>query len=110
MVSVVFDDTVEEVEKFLSANLAKYKLPMPNQNASDDEIRGYVAYFKWADQHLQPRDGTTPQPSAPGTSLPPSQTPNHWCVGAANPVFDAQTQWASGPGGQRFPVVAFRRM
>jgi len=25
-------------------------------------------------------------------------------------VFDAQTQWASGPDGQRFPVVAFRRM
>lgn len=25
-------------------------------------------------------------------------------------VFDGQTQWASGPGGQRFPVAAFRRL
>ena len=28
--------------------LAKYKIPMPNQNATDAEIKGYVAYFKWA--------------------------------------------------------------
>ncbi len=27
----------------------------------------------------------------------------------ASTVFEATTQWASGPGGQRFPVAAFRR-
>jgi nitrite reductase (NO-forming) len=44
--------------------LAKYKIAMPNQNASDAEIQGYVAYFKWADEHVQPRgtaDNTVPQ-------------------------------------------------
>jgi nitrite reductase (NO-forming) len=29
--------------------LAKYKVPMPNQSLSDEEIREYIAYFKWAD-------------------------------------------------------------
>jgi len=54
--------------------LAKYKLPMPNQNASDAEIREYLAYFKWADANLQPRGTTQPQPAAPGTAKPPGQT------------------------------------
>ena len=62
------------------AMLEKWKLPMPNQGLSDDEIRQYLAYFKWADQNLQPRGATPsgslpqPQPAAPGTTLPPSQT------------------------------------
>jgi nitrite reductase (NO-forming) len=34
--------------------LAKYKVPMPNQNLSDAEVREYVAYFKWADANIQP--------------------------------------------------------
>jgi nitrite reductase (NO-forming) len=29
--------------------LAKYKVPMPNQNLSEAEIRGYVKYFKFID-------------------------------------------------------------
>ena len=33
----------------------KYKLPMPNQNLSDEEIRQFVAYFKWADANLRPQ-------------------------------------------------------
>jgi nitrite reductase (NO-forming) len=37
--------------------LDKYKLPMPNQNLSDDEIRQFVAYFKWADSNLRPSTG-----------------------------------------------------
>jgi nitrite reductase (NO-forming) len=36
----------------------KYKVPMPNQNLSDDEIRQFVAYFKWADSNLSPNAGT----------------------------------------------------
>ncbi|HEY2188587.1 MAG TPA: multicopper oxidase domain-containing protein [Caldimonas sp.] len=54
--------------------LDKYKIPMPNQGLSEDEIKQYVSYFKWADQNLQPKGNTQPQPAAPGTSLPPSQT------------------------------------
>ena len=54
--------------------LEKFKLPMPNQGLSDEEIKQYIAYFKWADQNLQPKGTAQPQPSAPGTSLPPSQT------------------------------------
>lgn len=56
------------------ALLEQYKVPMPNQNLSDDEIREYIAYFKWADANLQPQGKSQPQPAAPGTALPPSQT------------------------------------
>jgi len=56
------------------AMLDKWKIPMPNQGLSDDEIRQYLAYFKWADQSLQPKGTGQPQPSAPGTALPPSRT------------------------------------
>lgn len=56
------------------ALLDQYKVPMPNQNLSDDEIREYIAYFKWADANLQPQGKSQPQPAAPGTALPPSQT------------------------------------
>jgi len=56
------------------AQLEKFKLPMPNQGLSDEEIKQYIAYFKWADQNLQPKGNAQPQPSAPGTALPPSQT------------------------------------
>ncbi|MET0657458.1 MAG: multicopper oxidase domain-containing protein [Steroidobacteraceae bacterium] len=45
------------------AILAKYTVPMPNQNVSEEEIKGYIAYFKWADEHLQPRGATQPTPS-----------------------------------------------
>lgn len=54
--------------------LAQWKVPMPNQNLSDQEIGQYIAYFKWADKNLQPRGKTQPQPAAPGSALPPSQT------------------------------------
>jgi len=63
------------------AMLDKWKIPMPNQGLSDAEIKQYLAYFKWADQNLQPRaapagpqPANTPQPAAPGTTLPPSKT------------------------------------
>jgi len=52
----------------------KYKLPMPNQNLSDEEIRQFAAYFKWADVNLRPQGQEQPQPAAPGTALPPNQT------------------------------------
>jgi nitrite reductase (NO-forming) len=56
------------------ALLDKWKIPMPNQGLSEEEIKQYLAYFKWADQNLQPKGKSQPQPSAAGTSLPPSQT------------------------------------
>jgi nitrite reductase (NO-forming) len=56
--------------------LAKYKLPMPNQNLSEDEIKQYVEYFKWADTNLRPRGEEQPQPAAPGTARNPSGTPS----------------------------------
>jgi nitrite reductase (NO-forming) len=54
--------------------LAKYKVPMPNQNADDAEIRAYLAYFKWADANIEPRGKTQPQPAAPGKARPPGET------------------------------------
>jgi nitrite reductase (NO-forming) len=79
------------------ALLDKYKLPMPNQGLSGDEIKGYISYFKWADQNLQPRAAqaqpaagpVTPQATPPGTALPPSRTesatpmPSHGMPGPA---------------------------
>ena len=56
------------------ALLDKWKIPMPNQGLSDDEIRQYLAYFKWADQNLQPKGTGQPQPAASGAALPPSRT------------------------------------
>jgi nitrite reductase (NO-forming) len=52
----------------------KYKLSMPNQNLSDEEIRQFVAYFKWADANLRPQGHEQPQPAAPGAALPPNKT------------------------------------
>ena len=54
--------------------LEKYKLPMPNQNLSDEEIREFVAYFKWADANVQPKGTMQPQPSAPEATKNPSET------------------------------------
>jgi len=54
--------------------LAKYKLPMPNQNATEQEIRDYIGYFKWADANLQPKGTTQPQPAAAGTAKAPNET------------------------------------
>ena len=42
------------------ALLDKWKIPMPNQGLSDDEIKQYLAYFKWADQNLQPQGAAPP--------------------------------------------------
>jgi len=56
------------------AMLDKYKVPMPNQNLSDEEVREFVAYFKWADTNLRPQGKEQPQPAAPGAALPPNKT------------------------------------
>jgi nitrite reductase (NO-forming) len=54
--------------------LAKYKVPMPNQNVSDAEIKQYIAYFRWADANLRPKGETQPQPADPAKSKPPGKT------------------------------------
>jgi nitrite reductase (NO-forming) len=35
--------------------LDKYKVPMPNQNLSEQEIKEYMEYFKWADANVKPQ-------------------------------------------------------
>ena len=35
--------------------LDKYKVPMPNQNLSEPEIKEYMEYFKWADANVKPQ-------------------------------------------------------
>ena len=54
--------------------LDKYKVPMPNQNLSEQEIKEYVEYFKWADANVRPQGTTQPQPAKPGTAKNPSET------------------------------------
>jgi len=56
------------------AMLDKYKVPMPNQNLSEGEIREFITYFKWADANLQPQGQRQPQAAAPGSALPPNKT------------------------------------
>jgi nitrite reductase (NO-forming) len=41
------------------AMLEEWKIPMPNQYLSDEEVANYVRYFHWADQNVKPGD---PQP------------------------------------------------
>jgi nitrite reductase (NO-forming) len=56
------------------AMLDKYKVPMPNQNLADKDIREFIAYFKWSDANLKPKGERQPQPAATGTTLPPDKT------------------------------------
>ena len=56
------------------AMLDKYKVPMPDQNLSDQEVREFIAYFKWADANLQVKGQHQPQTAPAGTRLPPNRT------------------------------------
>jgi nitrite reductase (NO-forming) len=47
---------------------------MPNQNLTDQEVREYMEYFKWADANVRPQGSTQPQPAKPGTAKNPSET------------------------------------
>ena len=54
--------------------LVRYKVPMPNQNLSDAEVREYIAYFKWADANLRPEVAMAGMkaivPDSPGAQFP----------------------------------------
>jgi nitrite reductase (NO-forming) len=49
--------------------LDKYKLPMPNQNLSDAEIKEFAAYFTWADTNLRPQAKEQTAPAPPKNAL-----------------------------------------
>ncbi len=53
--------------------LAKYKVPMPNQNLADEDIKEIIAYFKWADENIHVHDKAQPH-AAPDASKPASET------------------------------------
>jgi nitrite reductase (NO-forming) len=62
------------------ALLDRYKLPMPNQNLSDEEIRDFVSYFRWADANLKPQAGeqakaVAQEATAPSANGAPVQSP-----------------------------------
>jgi nitrite reductase (NO-forming) len=40
--------------------LQRYRVPMPNQHLSDEEIADYLRYFHWADQNVQPGSAQPP--------------------------------------------------
>jgi nitrite reductase (NO-forming) len=77
------------------AMLDKYKLPMPNQNLTSQEIRQFIAYFEWADANLKPQGGRQPQ-VAPGASQPPNQT-----LSGSPGVITAPRDGATKPAGER---------
>jgi nitrite reductase (NO-forming) len=43
-----------ETDPDAQALLARYQIPMPDQNLSEAEIRQYIAYFRWADENVTP--------------------------------------------------------
>jgi len=59
------------------AMLDKYKVPMPNQDLSDAEIKEFAAYFTWADTNLPPqaKEQTAPAPPKNVLSSSPSTSP-----------------------------------
>ena len=67
-------DEMLKTDADAKALLDKYKVPMPDQNLSESEIREFIAYFKWADANLQAKGEQQPQAAAPGTALQPNQT------------------------------------
>ena len=81
------------------AMLDKYKVPMPNQNLSDEEIREFIAYFKWADANLKPQGERQPKTSATGTALPPNQT-------LSGSPGDVNAQTSADGGGKAGPAAA----
>ncbi|MEJ8837314.1 multicopper oxidase domain-containing protein [Ramlibacter sp. AN1133] len=72
------------------ALLERWKIPMPNQGLSDEEIKGYIEYFKWADANIQPT--RTAAAATPGASAP---------AGAATPPAASASGPASGASGAR---------
>ena len=79
-----------ETDPIAKEMLEKYKVPMPNQNLSDEEIREYIAYFKWADANLRPQVVKQPQPGAPATTKLPLQKTS------ATPTADVTSSKATG--------------
>ena len=43
-------DQMLKTDPDAQAMLKQYKVPMPNQGLSDEEVRQYIAYFKWVDE------------------------------------------------------------
>ena len=43
-------DEMLKTDADAQAMIKQYKVPMPNQNLSEEEIRQYIAYFKWVDE------------------------------------------------------------
>ena len=68
------DQMIKSGDPVAKEMLNKYKVPMPNQNLSDEEVREYIDYFKWADANVKPQGTTQPQPAKPGTAKNPSET------------------------------------
>ncbi|MDD5328664.1 MAG: multicopper oxidase domain-containing protein [Sulfuricella sp.] len=48
-------ETMLQTDPDAKTLLAKYRLPMPNQNLNDAEIGQLIEYFHWADENLQPQ-------------------------------------------------------
>jgi nitrite reductase (NO-forming) len=63
------------------ALLDRYKIPMPNQGLSDAEIKGYIAFFQWADAHVQPK-GAAAAPAGAASAATGSATSS----GAVSPA------------------------
>lgn len=55
------------------AMLEKYKLPMPNQNLSDAEVKELIKYFRWID--AQPAAAPSPAPAQPPAAQVPAAAP-----------------------------------
>jgi nitrite reductase (NO-forming) len=75
-------DQVLQSDAAAKEMLAKYKLPMPNQNLTDAEIKEFIAYFKWADANVKVQGTRQPQASTPSATKNPSETLSATPMGA----------------------------
>jgi nitrite reductase (NO-forming) len=90
------------------ALLDRWKIPMPNQGLGDEEIKGYIEYFKWADANIQPKQLAAAAPgtaasgaTAPAAATTPASPASGDTPGAARPASGSGAPSATAPMTQR---------
>ena len=87
------------------ALLERWKIPMPNQGLTDQEIKGYIEFFKWADQNIQP----VTTAAAPTGVTSPAAGASAPASGVPSPTAPPAQRGASAPataGGTMAPPAA----
>jgi hypothetical protein len=79
-----------ETDPIAKEMLTKYKIPMPNQNASDQEIKGYLAYFNGRMSTHDPKARASPSLHRMLRAVRKSRRPHNllaWCTNDARNIY-----------------------